>query len=191
MPKSVTTTTSRKSCPAGRQRKIVGLRRVNAQPLTTAVSVMTKSYGVERWAPVFGFEGLYEVSDQGRVRSLDRVVPLHGHPTLKERTMRGRVLFQKTNRPAAGNYKRKQVALWKDNKEQTVNVARLVAEAFIPNPNGAPLVLHLDDDATNNAVTNLEWGDHLENVRQLVERNRMPSGQQHHNYKHGRYASKG
>ena len=167
------------------------LRRVNAQPLTTAISVMTRSYGAERWAPVFGFEGLYEVSDQGRVRSIDRVVPLQGHPTLKERTMRGRVLFQKINRPANGNYKRKHVSLWKDNKEHTMNVARLVAQAFIPNPDGAPFVLHLDDDATNNVVSNLQWGDHLENVRQVIERNRMPSGPCHHNYKHGRYVSRG
>ena len=152
---------------------------------------MTESYGAERWAPVAGFEGLYEVSDQGRVRSLDRIVPLLGHPTLKARTMRGRVLFQKTNRPAGGNYKRKQVTLCKGNKEHTMNVARLVAKAFIPNPDDAPFVLHLDDDATNNVVSNLQWGDHLENVRQVVERNRMPSGPRHHNYKHGRYASLG
>jgi hypothetical protein len=151
---------------------------------------MTKSYGAERWAPVVGFEGLYEVSDQGQVRSLDRIVPLHGHPTLKERMMRGRLLFQKTNRPTGGNYKRKQVALWKNNKEHTMNVARLVAEAFISNLDNAPFVLHLDDDATNNVVSNLQWGNHLENVRQVVERNRMPSGPRHHNYKHGRFCVK-
>lgn len=167
------------------------LRRVNAQLLTTALPVMCESYGAERWAPVVGFEGLYEVSDQGRVRSLDRVVPLQGHPTLKQRTMRGRVLFQKTNRPAAGPYKRKQVALWKENREHTMNVARLVAEAFLPNPDNAPLVLHLDDDATNNRLSNLAWGDQAENVRQAVERNRFPSGSDHHNYRHGRYCQQG
>jgi hypothetical protein len=170
---------------------MAGLRRVNAQPLTTALPVMTESYAAEQWMPVLGFEGLYKVSDQGHVKSLDRVVQLTGHPTIKARTIKGRILFQKTNRPAAGAYKRKQVALWKDNKEHTMNVARLVAEAFIPNPDGAPFVLHLDDDATNNVVSNLQWGDHLENVRQVIERNRMPSGPCHHNYKHGRYASRG
>ena len=165
------------------------LRRVNAQLPTTALPVMTESYGAERWAPVRGFEGLYEVSDLGRVRSLDRVVELHGHPKLKTRIMRGRLLFQKTNRPAAGAYKRMQVALWKQNKEHTMNVARLVAEAFIPNPNGAPFVLHLDDDATNNVVANLAWGDHAENVRQMVQRSRTRSGPDHPAYKHGRYAN--
>ena len=103
--------------------------------------------------------------------------------------MKGRLLYQKVNRPlAGGNYKRKQVALWKNNKEHTRNVARLVAEAFIPNPDGFDLVLHLDDNATNNHVSNLQWGDQQENVRQLVERRRMPRGSQHHNYSHGLYA---
>jgi hypothetical protein len=153
---------------------------------------MIESYADERWLPVVGFEGLYEVSSHGRVRSVDRIVKLDNHPKLKQRTMRGRLLFQKTNRPvAAGSYIRKQVALWKNNKEQTVNVARLVAEAFLPNPSGLMFVLHLDDDATNNCVSNLQWGDHAENVRQAVERGRFPSGPCHHNYKHGRYASKG
>ena len=75
-----------------------------------------------------------------------------------------------------------QVALWKENKEYTRNVARLVAEAFIPNQHGSPFVLHLDDDATNNRVDNLQWGDHAENVRQAVERGRYPSGKLHWNY---------
>ena len=167
------------------------LRRVNVQLLTTALPVMTESYGAEHWAPVRGFESLYEVSDLGRVRSLDRVVELRDHPKLKTRTMRGRLLFQKINRPAAGAYKRMQVALWRQNKEHTMNVARLVAEAFIPNPNNAPFVLHLDDDATNNVVSNLAWGDHAENVRQMVERSRTRSGADHPGYKHGRYANKG
>lgn len=168
------------------------LRRVNAQLLTTALPVMIESYAAERWLPVVGFEGLYEVSDHGRVRSVDRVVKLVGHPKLKQRTMRGRVLFQKTNRPRLeGAYQRKQVALWKQNREHTMNVARVVAEAFLPNPGNAPLVLHLDDDATNNRLSNLAWGDQAENVRQAVERNRFPSGSDHHNYRHGKYASKG
>lgn len=74
---------------------MTGLRRINAQPMTTALPVMTESYGAERWMPVAGFEGLYEVSDWGRVRSLDRVIALKNHPKLKQRTMRGRLLFQK------------------------------------------------------------------------------------------------
>jgi len=150
---------------------------------------MTESYGVERWLPVVGFEGLYEVSDHGRVRSVDRFVALENHPKLKGRTMKGKILYQKLNRPVAnGNYKRKQVCLWKNNKEYTRNVARLVAEAFLPKQDGFDWVLHLDDDATNNHLWNLQWGDQEENVRQVVERQRMPRGPRHHNYSHGLYS---
>jgi hypothetical protein len=78
------------------------LRRVNAQLLTTALPVMIEFYAAERWLPVVGFEGLYEVSDHGRVRSVDRVVKLDGHPKLKQRTMRGRILFQKNQSPGSG-----------------------------------------------------------------------------------------
>ena len=142
---------------------------------------MTQSYATECWLPVVGFESYYEVSSLGQVRSLERTLQLTNHPRLKERTFKARILFQKSNRPAGGEkgYVRMQVALWKENKEYTRNVARLVAEAFIPNHHGAPFVLHLDDDATNNRVGNLQWGDHAENVRQAVERGRYPSGELH------------
>jgi hypothetical protein len=142
---------------------------------------MTQSYATECWLPVVGFEGYYEVSSFGQVRSLERTLQLTNHPRLKERTFKARILFQKSNRPAGGEkgYVRMQVALWKENKEYTRNVARLVAEAFIPNHHSAPFVLHLDDDATNNRVGNLQWGDHAENVRQAVERGRYPSGELH------------
>lgn len=151
---------------------------------------MNESYGAEHWLPVAGFEGLYEVSDCGRVKSLDRIVALSNHPKLKQRTMRGRLLFQKTNTPAGAGYKRKQVSLWRENREFTMNVARLVAEAFLPNPDQKPFVLHLNDDATDNRLENLQWGDHAENVRQALERDRFPTGSRHHNYIHGKYAKR-
>jgi len=149
---------------------------------------MTEFYLAEQWLPVVGFEGLYEVSDQGRVRSVDRIIQIKNHPKQKERLLRGKILYQKINRPAGHGYERSHVALWKENEEYTKKVARLVAEAFLPNPNNFPFVLHLNDDATDNRASNLEWGDHLENVRQAVERNRYPLAEMHHNYVHGRYA---
>lgn len=152
---------------------------------------MTEFYAAERWLPIAGFEGFYEVSDYGRVRSVDRVVALNNHPKLKQRTIRGRLLFQKTNIQTGANYKRKQVSLWKENREYTINVARLVAEAFLPNPGQKPFVLHLNDDATDNRLANLQWGDHAENMRQALERGRFPTGRDHHNFIHGRYAKKG
>lgn len=55
------------------------------------------------------------------------------------------------------------INLWKDGKEITKNVHRLVAAAFLPNPDKLPEVNHIDEDKTNNAASNLEWCDHLYN----------------------------
>jgi hypothetical protein len=140
---------------------------------------MTEFYAAERWLPIAGFEGLYEVSDFGRVRSLDRMVESRNHPRQQQRLLRGRLLRQTTNKPTANRYIRKQVKLHRGNNLSTFNVARLVAQAFIPNPLNYPFVLHLDDDATNNKASNLEWGTHQENCFQAASRDRMRYGQEH------------
>lgn len=140
---------------------------------------MKELYAAEQWVAIAGFEGFYEVSSQGRVKSLDRVIGAKNHPRQSQRTMRGRLIAQKTNRQSGRDYKRKQVCLSKDGKNYTFNVARLVAQAFIPNPFNYPFVLHLDDDATNNNVANLQWGTHDENCRQAASRDRLKYGQEH------------
>ena len=162
----------------------------NAQLLTTALPVMTESYSAEHWAPVLGFEGYYEVSTWGQVRSVERLITLTDHPKLKERTIKSRILKQRVNIPSKKHrYTRMQVKLWKNNKEKTMYVSRLVAEAFIPNPDNLPMVLHFDDNAENNKVENLTWGTHVENMKQAAERGRFPRGAKHHNYVHGRFAT--
>lgn len=95
----------------------------------------------ETWKPVVGYEGLYEVSDTGLVRSLNW-----------ERTKQVRVL-----RP--GNVGRGYlfVQLSKDGHVKNFLVHRLVAQAFIPNPQCLPQVNHKDEDKENNSVANLEW----------------------------------
>jgi hypothetical protein len=134
---------------------------------------------LETWRDVVGFEGLYAVSSQGRVKSLPRTVIVHGtqqqHKIIKER-----ILKQTINVPAGRAYTRYMVGLCKEGKRITRNVARLVAEAFVPNPNKYPCVLHRDDNALNNAVSNLEWGTLQENSRQAAERGRTRSGEAHH-----------
>lgn len=62
-----------------------------------------------------------------------------------------------------------------DNKRGFALVHRLVAEAFIPNPEGYPIVRHLDDDPSNNDYRNLAWGTYSDNMRDCVEHDRMPS----------------
>jgi len=67
-----------------------------------------------------------------------------------------------------------QVALQEGRKKQVVRrVHRLVAEAFIPNPNNLPIVLHLDDNPSNNNVDNLRWGTHMDNINDRDSKNRQ------------------
>lgn len=113
----------------------------------------------ERWLPVVGFEGYYEVSDQGRVRSLDRVVFRLGG----EMKLRGRVLS-----PSTGTGGHLSVALSLSGQVTSRKVHRLVAEAFINNLGEFPCVLHWDDNPANNRVENLRWGDFSDNMADRV-----------------------
>ena len=118
----------------------------------------------ENWLPVVGFEGYYEVSDRGRVRSLDRVgFRRDGHRYSKK----GRILSLGTDQcgyPFSD--------LRKNGSARTRRVHRLVAEAFIPNPDNLPWVLHWDDDKLNNRVENLRWGWPSENRYDTVRNGR-------------------
>jgi len=110
----------------------------------------------ENWLPVVGYEGLYRVSDQGRVYSFQ---PWRGQV--------GRIL-----EPRCGRYLR--VNLAKDKSYQTRRVHILVLEAFVgPRPPGKD-GLHWDDDRTNNWLTNLRWGTPSDNTLDSVRNNRHP-----------------
>lgn len=110
---------------------------------------------MENWKPVPGFEGWYEVSDHGNIRSLDRIVP---YKDGRKRRYRGKMLTPRAN---ADGYL--QVQLSVTDKPKTVKVHRVVAEAFIQNPHGLPEVNHKDENKTNNAASNLEWCSHKYN----------------------------
>ena len=110
-----------------------------------------------KWKPVNGYEGLYEVSDSGDVRSCDRYIKtdiLH----VKSRLIKGRILRQATK-----NNGYNAVDLCKEGKVKTTAVHRIVAEAFLPNPNGLRFVNHKDSNRRNNSVCNLEWVTSSEN----------------------------
>lgn len=115
----------------------------------------------EVWKPIAGYEGLYEVSNAGRVRSLDRDVKGKGK-TGKDavRKVKGRILI---NQKSSNGYV--QVCLAKDGQNKIERVHRLVAAAFLENPLGLPEVNHKDENKTNNDVNNLEWCSHLYNQR--------------------------
>ena len=118
---------------------------------------------VEKWLPVVGAEGRYEVSDAGRVRSLDSRVRLVAHGTETTRLARGQLL-----RPGrTGPFGHVSVAIGRGNSRL---VHHLVAEAFIgPRPPGLD-VAHADGDGGNNRLSNLRYATRSENNRDLARR---------------------
>lgn len=98
---------------------------------------------MEEYREIKGFEGLYEVSNYGNVRSLKR------NKILKQINIKG-------------GYKR--VSLYKYGEQYFKAIHRLVAEAFIPNPDNLPCVNHKDENPSNNNVKNLEWCDYKYNI---------------------------
>ena len=110
----------------------------------------------EIWKPIEGYEGLYEVSSYGRVRSLDRYVK-----TCYEayKLHKGKILS-----PAKDKNGYLKVHLCCNGKHNIIRVHRLVCKAFIPNPDNLPEVNHKDEDKTNNSVDNLEWCDRSYNI---------------------------
>lgn len=105
---------------------------------------------VEIWKDIAGYEGLYQVSNFGRVKSLNY------RKTGKEAILKLRIAHKRHNYM--------DVALTKCGTTKRHKVHRLVAIAFIPNPNNLPQINHKDCDVVNNCVDNLEWCDAKYNI---------------------------
>lgn len=106
----------------------------------------------EIWKPVKDYEGLYEVSNFGRVRSLDMVLPMIANGVVTTRVRHG--VLRKFHKGHTGyDY----VMLRKQGHPRNCRVHRIVAQAFIPNPNNLPEVNHKDENKSNNRADNLEW----------------------------------
>lgn len=106
----------------------------------------------EIWKPIFGYEDRYEVSNLGKVRNIKTHQTLRGEPT-KDRYIR--------------------VRLWNGERYKSRMIHCLVAETFIPLPNvnNQYEVDHIDNNVTNNVVTNLQWLTHAENLNKSFELN--------------------
>jgi hypothetical protein len=117
---------------------------------------------MEVWADIEGFEGYYQVSNLGNIRSLDRtIIQSNG----QVRHFNGRVLKQKLDR-----YGYAVVMLRKrtEGVRKSATVHRLVAEAFIPNPDNKPTVNHKNGNKADNSAQNLEWSTRQENTAHAI-----------------------
>ena len=115
---------------------------------------------MEEWRSIIGFEGAYEVSDEGRIKSCARTVVTH---TGKFHTVNERILKHDVDKHGYHH-----VGLYRDGKEYTYAVHRLVAAAFIPNPENKPTVNHIDGDKSKNCASNLEWATTQENIQHAI-----------------------
>lgn len=114
----------------------------------------------EEWRAVVGWEGLYEVSSLGKVKSI------RNNKLLK--------CFE-------DKLGRQQCTLSVNNKQNYCRVHRLVAQAFIPNPEDKPFINHIDNNPANNDVKNIEWCTPLENMLHKSKQGRgnQVSGEKH------------
>lgn len=113
----------------------------------------------EIWKDVVGYEGLYQVSSMGKVKSCAHIVNCRGNSF---RTQPAKLLSQQTNKKKNFYY---FVRLYKNGRPKPFFVHRLVADAFIPNNNNLTQVNHKDGNKKNNNVSNLEWCTPSENSK--------------------------
>jgi len=113
----------------------------------------------EIWKDIKGYEGLYQVSNYGRVKSLPK--------NTKNQFKNGLLLT-----PILNNKGYYMIGLYKNRKCKHYLISRLVAQTFIANPNNFPMVNHKDENPKNNYVENLEWCDRLYNMNYGTQKQR-------------------
>lgn len=138
---------------------------------------------IEKWKAIPCFQGLYEASNLGRIRSIDREVHRNG---LTSKFIKGKILSPNTQK---NGYK--VVSLSKQGKIQSFRVHRLVALAWIPNPDNLSEVNHLNEDKADNSVSNLSWVSHQENTRYGTRISRCISNRDQSREKNGMYGKIG
>ena len=122
----------------------------------------------EIWKDVIGYEELYEVSNLGKIRSKDRIVYQQNNGTLCKHLYNGKILKLKKEK---NGYIR--IRLSKNGKAITKSLHRIVAETFIPHDKENNVVNHLDNNPSNNMVSNLEWTTYKGNMQYAAKQGRM------------------
>ena len=124
----------------------------------------------EIWKDIKGFEGLYQVSNTGKVRSLDReITKPNKYGEVQNFKLKGKEL--RFNDNGKGYL---SVQLGRGNRKY---VHRLVAEAFVDNPNNSPSINHIDNNTKNNKASNVEWVTQQENIQHKVKQGRQHKGE--------------
>lgn len=124
-----------------------------------AVTAMTSS-NIEEWRDIPGYEGRYQASNLGRIRSLPRVIDRRSNTPYR---LPGRIL-----RPRLSHKGYLLVGLSTESKVKNLSVHRLVAQAFLPNTEGFPEVNHINGNKKDNRAANLEWVTTKENVAHSI-----------------------
>ena len=141
--------------------------------LSNLVIIQPSTADIETWKDISGYEGYYQVSNIGRVRSCKRAIEVTTSKTTYIRNYAEKLmnLFYDEDGYA-------EVHLCKDNKTTYHRVHRLVATAFIPNADNLPEVNHIDGDPKNNIIYNLEWCTTRYNIQDAYKR--KPNRQRDH-----------
>ena len=113
------------------------------------------------WKDILGYEGLYQISNCGEVRSIPHFVPVNCHGTMSQKLTPSKILKKQITGRDKNYYK---VTLSKQGKSKQFLLHRLIAETFIPNPDKLPQVNHKDENGFNNDISNLEWVTAKENA---------------------------
>ena len=117
---------------------------------------------MEYWKPIPGYEGLYEASTDGRIRTAEGKKTSNARYAI--RIWKQRILSQKSEARKSGGHRDFRVSLWKDGKESTLLVSRLVALTWCDGYEEGLTVNHIDGNPENNASNNLEWVSLKDNI---------------------------
>ena len=117
----------------------------------------------EIWKNIKGYEGLYQISNLGNVRSVPRIIDsqFKGKPIKRE-------VYEKILKKSSTKFGYDYVCLSKDGKTKKYKIHRLVGEHFIPNLENKRTINHIDGNKHNNTVENLEWATYKENQQHAI-----------------------
>lgn len=135
--------------------------------MTNEEFIKSVSLPGEEWRDVVGYEGIYMASSLGRIASLQREVEINNgaKKTVPFYIKRSTTYYVK-------NYHKQMVNLYKKGKRHTLNVHKIIAAAFLENPNNYPEIDHIDGDTMNNSVSNLRYCTRKQNMNNPITRRR-------------------